>query len=352
MVLEATMIIVDNSEYARNGDFNPTRWVSQEEAANRVALAKCASNAENAVGLMLMGGKQVEILVTPIPEAERVAASFHGVKLHGKSQLSTALQVAYLSLKHRLNKNQRQRIVCFVASPIEEDEASLVALGKKLKKASVALDLVNLETSNPEQNQKLQKLVEAINNSDNSNYVQVQPGLQLLSDILLSTPVLAGEAGGNFGAQGGDFGGQGNVDPELEMVLRISMEEERERQRLKEEADRKKQAESQIKPEENKAEAPKENTKIVEEKEKDLDELDEEELFKRAQALSLEEPKAADGNPVEHPKTAKQLEEELLQDPNFVLELLGADANSVDVRKELEKMNPKKDENDKKDEKK
>jgi 26S proteasome regulatory subunit N10 len=74
-----------------------------------------------------------------------------------------------------------------------------------------------------------------ISSSPYSNYVQVQPGLQLLSDILLSTPVLAGEGGGNFGAQGGDFGAQGNPDPELEMVLRISMEEERERQRKREE---------------------------------------------------------------------------------------------------------------------
>lgn len=349
MVLEATMIIVDNSEYARNGDFNPTRWQSQEDAANIVAQAKCDANAENAVGLMLMGGKQVEILVTPIPEPGRVAACFHGVKLHGKSQLSTALQVAYLSLKHRLNKNQRQRIVCFVASPIIEDEAALVALGKKLKKASVALDLINLESSNPEQNQKLQKLVEAIDNSENSHYVQVQPGLQLLSDILLSTPVLQGEGGANFGGQGGDFGGQGNIDPELEMVMRISLEEERERQRRREEEEKKKNSEPQQKAEEKPSEAPKQDTKIQEEKEKELDELDEEELFKRAQALSLEDNKPL----TEEPKNEKQIEEELLQDPNFVLELLGGDANSVDIRKELEKMNQKKDEkDDKKDEKK
>jgi len=43
----------------------------------------------------------------------------------------------------------------------------LEALGKKLKKNAVAVDIVNLELANPEQNQKLQKFVEAVNSSDN-----------------------------------------------------------------------------------------------------------------------------------------------------------------------------------------
>jgi len=55
------MIIVDNSSYARNGDFYPTRWGAQEESANLVAQAKCEQNAENSVGLMFMGGKQCEV---------------------------------------------------------------------------------------------------------------------------------------------------------------------------------------------------------------------------------------------------------------------------------------------------
>ncbi len=33
MVLEACMIIVDNSGWSRNGDFHPTRWEAQEDSA-------------------------------------------------------------------------------------------------------------------------------------------------------------------------------------------------------------------------------------------------------------------------------------------------------------------------------
>ena len=53
-----------------------------------------------------------------------------------------------LALKHRQDKSQRQRLVVFVGSPVAEDEATLVRLGKKLKKNNVAVDVVafaNLE---------------------------------------------------------------------------------------------------------------------------------------------------------------------------------------------------------------
>jgi len=115
MGLEATLILVDNSDYARNGDFYPTRWEAQEEAANIVAQAKCQENAESAVGLMTMAGKQAEVLVTPIQDPGRILTAFHGVKLGGGIHLTTALQIAQLSLKHRLNKNQKQRVVVFIA---------------------------------------------------------------------------------------------------------------------------------------------------------------------------------------------------------------------------------------------
>ena len=55
----------------------------------------------------------------------------------------------------------------YIVSPVIEDEKTLETLGKKLKKNAVAVDIVNLELANPEQNQKLQKFVDAVNSSDN-----------------------------------------------------------------------------------------------------------------------------------------------------------------------------------------
>ena len=44
----------------------------------------------------------------------------------------------------------------------------LVKLGQRLRKNAISLDIINLETSNPEQNQKLQKLVEATKDANES----------------------------------------------------------------------------------------------------------------------------------------------------------------------------------------
>lgn len=57
MPLEATMIIIDNSQHSRNGDILPNRFDAQTEALALLANAKLQENLESAVGLMTMGGK-------------------------------------------------------------------------------------------------------------------------------------------------------------------------------------------------------------------------------------------------------------------------------------------------------
>jgi 26S proteasome regulatory subunit N10 len=150
------------------------------------------------------------------------------------------LQVAQLALKHRQNKNQRQRIIAFVGSPLEDDAKELVKLGKKLKKNNVAVDVVNFgETA--ENQEKLEAFIAAVNSNDNSNLLTVPPGPHILSDIIISSPILQdGESGGGGGSMGGagmgmmpsqfEFGVDPSLDPELAMALRISAEEERQRQ--------------------------------------------------------------------------------------------------------------------------
>jgi 26S proteasome regulatory subunit N10 len=57
MPLESTMLIIDNSEYMRNGDYIPSRWEAQSDAVTTVFQTKIDSNAENTVGIMTMAGK-------------------------------------------------------------------------------------------------------------------------------------------------------------------------------------------------------------------------------------------------------------------------------------------------------
>ena len=117
------------------------------------------------------------------------------------------------------------------------------------------VDIVNFGESE-ENTGVLERFIGAVKANDNSNLVTVEPG-KLLSDVLISTPIFQqagqqineyGGLGGNdadlnaairasqqdAGAGGGanaEFGGvDPNQDPELAMALRMSMEEERQRQ--------------------------------------------------------------------------------------------------------------------------
>lgn len=46
------------------------------------------------------------------------------VEIETDTNFSASVQIAQLALKHRQNKNQRQRIVIFAGSPLAEDKVS------------------------------------------------------------------------------------------------------------------------------------------------------------------------------------------------------------------------------------
>src|ERR1700679_1510691 len=64
MPLEATMIVLDNSEYMRNGDYQPTRFGALADAVTTVFQTKIDSNPENTVGVMTMANKGCARLIT------------------------------------------------------------------------------------------------------------------------------------------------------------------------------------------------------------------------------------------------------------------------------------------------
>ncbi|TDL15796.1 hypothetical protein BD410DRAFT_732124 [Rickenella mellea] len=251
MPLEATMIVIDNSEYMRNGDYQPTRFEAQSDAVNAVFQTKTDSNPENSVGIMTMAGKAPEVLVTHTRDLGQILQGVHSAsrQISGAIDLTTAINVALLALKHRQNKNLRQRLVVFVGSPLDgqgTDEKSMGKLAKKLKKNNVAVDVVCFGDGMAEngENAVLKAFVDGANSGDNSHMVVAPPDpRRLLSDVVISSPILASERGlglpdevmgdvppGGDGAAGGEFGIDPSVDPELAMALRMSLEEEAARQ--------------------------------------------------------------------------------------------------------------------------
>ncbi|KAF9736327.1 hypothetical protein PMIN06_011000 [Paraphaeosphaeria minitans] len=261
MVLEASMIIVDNSEASRNGDYVPSRWEAQADAVNLIFSAKTGANPESSVGLMSMGGSQPEILTTLTTDIGKVLDGLHRTKIKGTSHFSTGINVAALALKHRQNKSQKQRIVLFTCSPIEEEEKDLVKLSKRMKKNGISVDIIAFGELGDDTKRKLEKFSEACQSAEGSHLAIIQPSSNLLSDSLITTPILGGDAssGGagasNAGGEGGDSGGNSfefgvdpSVDPELALALRMSFEEEKARQEKEKKSKEAAEGKSELEP--------------------------------------------------------------------------------------------------------
>ncbi|KAL0379137.1 UNVERIFIED_CONTAM: 26S proteasome non-ATPase regulatory subunit [Sesamum radiatum] len=300
------MICIDNSEWMRNGDYSPNRFQAQADAVNLICGAKTQSNPENTVGILTMAGKGVRVLVTPTSDLGKILACMHGLEMGCEMNLAAGIQVAQLALKHRQNKKQQQRIIVFAGSPVKYDKKVLELIGRKLKKNSVALDIVNFGEEDQEKSEKLEALLAAVNNNDSSHIVHVPPGPSALSDVLISTPIFTGdgEGGSGFaaaaaaaaagGVSGFEFGVDPNLDPELALALRVSMEEERARQ----EAAAKKAAEEASKQEKGEQQSTSQDTTMTDnvnpdtsEPEKKTNDLmdDENALLQQALAMSMDD---------------------------------------------------------------
>ncbi|KAH1206277.1 26S proteasome non-ATPase regulatory subunit 4 [Glycine max] len=359
MVLEATMICIDNSEWMRNGDYSPSRFQAQADAVNLICGAKTQSNPENTVGVLTMAGKGVRVLVTPTSDLGKILACMHGqflllecleqlwldssilvsvdlfscflftmlgLEIGGEMNLAAGIQVAQLALKHRQNKKQQQRIIVFAGGPVNHEKKMLEMIGRKLKKNSVALDIVNFGEEDEGKTEKLEALLSAVNNNDTSHIVHVPSGPNALSDVLISTPIFTGDGEGGSGFAAGsvsgfEFGVDPNLDPELALALRVSMEEERARQ----EAAAKKAAEDAAKQEKDGEQqaSPQDTTMTegvsaaaseAETKRTDLT-VNENALLQQALAMSMDDPT------INHDMRDTDMSEAAAEDPELALAL-------------------------------
>lgn len=232
MVLEASVICVDNSEWMRNGDYYPSRLDAQQDAANLVANAKLQSNPESSCALLTMSGKRPRVRVNLCTDLGKIFTALTKVEPGGKCDLIGALQVAHLALKVRPNKLQRPRIVVFVGSPVDVPAAKLTKLGKLLKKNGISVDVVNFGETEANA-ELLRSFVDTVNSSGNCHLVTVPSSRGLnLADSIITSPVLMGEDTAPAGTGGGGGGGGAavdpNVDPELALAMELSLQSMRE----------------------------------------------------------------------------------------------------------------------------
>ncbi|CAK4630729.1 hypothetical protein LEN26_008243 [Aphanomyces euteiches] len=364
MGLESTMIVVDTSEWMRNGDYVPSRVEAQGDAVNLLVTFKTNANPESTVGILAMSStvnvhsKTVSLLASPTDNVGKLLNVVHEItptSIGGTVQFAEAIQVAQLALKHRRNKKGSARIVVFLGSPIDEDDKSLVKIGKLLKKNNIGVDVVSM--GDVDHNAaKLQVFIDAANSNQNSHLITVPPGV-LPSDVLVSSPVFHGDndmgvaMGGGAGsaAGGNDFAEYGGVDPsmdpDLALALRVSMEEERARQ----EAAAKRAAEEAKKAEE--AAQPKPSPPapaVVEAPKADVAPVAAPTTPREVVAPKAPEKEGTPATPAPAPASATPF-----ADPAFVRNLLGGlpgvDPNDPKILAAMEQL--KKKDGDKKDEK-
>lgn len=321
MSQEATIICLDNSEWARDGDFVPSRWDSQQDTANLLVESKTQRNAENTVGVLSMSGRRPEVLAAPTTDISKILAALHSCKINGSIDLLSSLQIAALALKNRPNRAQEQRIVVFLCSPTDADVDRLRALGATFKRNSVKIDIVSFGCQ--ENDAALTALFEAVNSGGTSHYISIPSELGNLTDYLINTPIFQSGEGNAQPSQLAEFGGvDPNLDPELAMAIRISLEEAKAR-------------EVQRNPSEAQPDA------------HPMDIENEEEELARAIQMSREADSEPNLPPQPNQAPSGDTQANVYQDPDFVRNLLsslpGVDINSESVKEALEKRRKEED---------
>jgi len=250
-VLESTVICIDNSEWTRNGDYEPNRVQAQRRAAITAFYYKTGSNPENTVGLLTMAGKRgaPNVLCTLTSNESKMAHCMDQIEPHGEVNLLTGIQVAQLALKHRANMNLRQRILVFVSSPVPHDKETIERAGAKLKKESVSIDIVYMG-DNARDEELLMALYNKANNADNSShFLRVPPGGNVMHAVSSSPILVESDGRSGFAAEAsmgsaqaaaalrsGELGTADELDfdpaadPEFAMAVLRSRQDELERQ--------------------------------------------------------------------------------------------------------------------------
>lgn len=342
---------MDNSDWTRNGDYHPDRWTSQVEAANLLAENRSERNPENGIGIISMAGKRVQVHVTLTNDLSRILNSVKEIHLSGECDFVTSMNIATLTLKHRQNKSQKQRIILFVGSPIRNSVEDMTNLGKKLKKYNVAVDVISF--GNVDQNRDILKaFYESVNNSNNSSILEVPVGFYLMDSLFSSS--LMSEAGGF-----GDFpmedtnvnntnqnnnqstsninrqGGMTQFERDINLAIQQSLEEERKKQEAQE-------TNSTLK---NNDKTNNQNVEMT-----PVQEENEEEELEKARLLSLQEHQKI----VKKEKDEEQkVKDELLENQDFIKDILkgigNTDIKDDEVEEVLKKIKEDKAEKEKKD---
>ena len=341
MPLEATMLLLDNSDWTRNGDYYPSRWETQRDAAAIIIENRCSSNPENSLGIITMAGKRVDVNCTLTNDESTLSHSMDKINLNGECDFTTSLRIAMLCLKHRSNTSQRERIILFVGSPIKNTMKEIQNVARYLRKNNVAVDIVSFGHVD-ENRELLNELLKVVKNENNSSIIEVPVGGYLM-DSLCNSPILGSEQmmndyGINTNNNNQNINQQGVGMSDFERELNLAMQLSIEEMKKQEEKNKKEEDKNNNNNNNNVTPTPTPNNNNNEDEE-----------LKQAMLLSIQE-----GEKNKKKEKEKQIEKETLGSPDFIMSIMNAidaQASKKDVDEIVDKLNDK-DKEKKKDDKK
>jgi len=106
------------------------------------------------------------LITSPTEDQGKLLASLARVAIGGKSEFSSAIQIAQLALKYRKNQNGGKRIIVFVGSPIGDSPEELEKVANFLRRNNIAIDIISIGESEANQ-EKMVAFVNIVNSDDN-----------------------------------------------------------------------------------------------------------------------------------------------------------------------------------------
>lgn len=210
---EATIIIIDTSDYMHNGDYSPSRQESQLECVHAIINGRLSRNPENVVGLLSSGSKSQKIVSALSNKHGEILKGIRSIQIGGVSELKKTMYIAKLALDFRPEKYYDQRVIVFVGSPIVDmNENDVREIIEEYQKNGIKIDIISFGEV-VENAQMLEMFPNAMGND--CVYVPIPAGPHIMRDCIATTEIIKRDGGLNLY---GDMN-----DAELQIAMQNSM---------------------------------------------------------------------------------------------------------------------------------
>ncbi|KNH05497.1 hypothetical protein XU18_3468 [Perkinsela sp. CCAP 1560/4] len=163
-----------------------------------------------------MSGQSCMVHESLTDDQDRILSSLGKISSEGEMHIIEGLKIARLALMSKGTSRGQRKILILVCSPVQVSEEELASLEILLRKEGVGIDFVNI--GNPENDQKMKSFIESINKRENCTYFSIGEKDNMI-DYLQKNYLQTNST--NTGSNQNE-----TMDPDMELALRLSLEEE------------------------------------------------------------------------------------------------------------------------------